>query len=146
MELPVIFLVDPDITAAEAVVSHLSAQGWWVSVVPDGDAALRAAAAHAPSLVIAHRRAEPFESVIEAFARSGGGPGVILLELDAGRDLQAANGVEERDLVSATLLRQGDGGDGVLQETVGIDPATRRLDDAEAGGDRELPPRDREGL
>jgi len=114
MELPVIFLVDPDVEAAEAVVSHLSAQGWWVSVVQDSDAALRVAAAHAPNLVIVHRRAAPFDALVEAFSRHVGGPGVILLEIDdetevpAGADALLPGACDGPTLVAAArqLIRE----------------------------------------
>lgn len=57
----------------------MTAEGWWVTTVASKEEALRAAADHAPQLLILDRGMDDPASLLEVFSRDNGGCGVLVL-------------------------------------------------------------------
>lgn len=77
----------------------LTAEGWWVTTVGSKEEALRAAADHAPQLLILDRGLRDPAGLLRVFSRQNGGCGVLLLidqQADGAADLEA-DGVVARD-------------------------------------------------
>lgn len=74
-----VLAVTPDAAVAQHVRSVLSAQGWWVSVVGDREAALRVAADHEPALVLVDSTIEGAIELVGIFGSKNGGPGALVM-------------------------------------------------------------------
>jgi serine/threonine protein kinase len=120
--MAMILLAVEDAGRDAAVRDLLTAEGWWVTTVGSQDEALRAAADHAPQLLIVDPRLAHADALVRAFARRDGGPGVLLLvdQADEVQDLgvdgedgvlvrsQAPRDVLARVRHSLETLRGGD--------------------------------------
>jgi len=107
--MSMILLAVEDADRDAAVRDLLTAEGWWVTTVSSQEEALRAAADHAPKLLIVDRRLAEPGGLLRAFGREVGGPGVLLLvdQLDGeenGGDGVVARNQDGEEVVS--IVRQ----------------------------------------
>jgi TonB family protein len=77
--MSLILVVEPESRYRERIQDALSSEGWQVRAVDGRDAALRAAAAEAPQLVLVSGELGDAKAVLGSFSRRRGGPGAVAL-------------------------------------------------------------------
>ncbi len=77
--MSLILVVEQEGRYVERIHDALVAEGWRVKVVNGGEAALQAAAAEAPQLVLVNSEVSGARHLLESFARRRGGPGSVAL-------------------------------------------------------------------
>jgi len=77
--MSMILLAVEDLERDAPVRDLLTAEGWWVTTVASKEEALRAAADHAPQLLVLDRGMDDTASLFKVFARAHGGCGVLVL-------------------------------------------------------------------
>ena len=103
--MSMILLAVEDAVRDAPVRDLLTAEGWWVTTVVSQEEALRAAADHAPQLLIVDAGLAAPGPLLRAFARQEGGPGVLVL-LDSEGDAvpEESDGVVWRDQSPSEIL------------------------------------------
>ncbi|HEV8237795.1 MAG TPA: TonB family protein [Thermoanaerobaculia bacterium] len=89
--MSLILVIEQDGSYTERIQGALAAEGWNVQVVGDRAAAMRAAAAEAPDLVLVSTAAPGAAEMLRSFGRAQGGPGAMALTA-AGQAPPAADG------------------------------------------------------
>ncbi len=103
--MSMILLAVEDAVRDAAVRDLLTAEGWWVTTVVSQEEALRAAADHAPQLLIVDAALEMPGELLRAFARQEGGPGVLVLVDHKGDAVpRESDGVVWRDQAPSEIL------------------------------------------
>ncbi|HXT50435.1 MAG TPA: protein kinase, partial [Thermoanaerobaculia bacterium] len=77
--MSLILVIEQDGSYTERIKGALAAEGWTVQVVPDRAAAMQAAAADHPDLVLVSTAAPGAVELLHSFGRAQGGPGAMAL-------------------------------------------------------------------
>jgi serine/threonine protein kinase len=103
--MSMILLAVEDAVRDAPVRDLLTAEGWWVTTVVSQEEALRAAADHAPQLLIVDAGLATPGALLRAFARQEGGPGVLVLVDSEGDAVpEDSDGVVWRDQSPSEIL------------------------------------------
>lgn len=103
--MAMILLAVEDAGRDAAIRDLLTAEGWWVTTVGSQEEALRAAADHAPELLIVDSGLAQLGSLLHTVRRSEGGPGMLVLADGAGGgDALGGDGTLGREQDPAELL------------------------------------------
>lgn len=103
--MSMILLAVEDADRDSPIRDLLTAEGWWVTTVGSQEEALRAAADHAPQLLIIDRTLAQSGDLLQTFGRHEGGPGILVLvdEVASGA-VDGADGTLARDQDTAEVL------------------------------------------